>query len=81
MGGGWSALRWRAENARPTELAGTKEDQAMSDEKNKQAHENWIKGIDPLLEVMSAVPLMLSTPVHLLAENRITDKKYLFVRN
>jgi len=53
----------------------------MSDEKNKQAHENWIKGIDPRLEVMSAVPLVLSTPVQLLAENRITDKKYLFVRN
>jgi len=30
---------------------------------------------------MSAAPLVLSTPVHLLAENRITDKKYLFVRN
>jgi sulfite oxidase len=53
----------------------------MSDEKTKQAHENWIEGIDPRLEVMSAVPLVLSTPVHLLAENRITDKKYLFVRN
>jgi sulfite oxidase len=53
----------------------------MSDEKTKQARENWIKGIDPRLEVMSAVPLVLSTPVQLLAENRITDKKYLFVRN
>jgi sulfite oxidase len=53
----------------------------MNDEKTKQAHENWIKGIDSRLEVMSAVPLVLSTPVHLLAENRITDKKYLFVRN
>ena len=30
---------------------------------------------------MSAVPLVLSTPVNLLAEHRITDKKYLFVRN
>jgi sulfite oxidase len=53
----------------------------MNDEKTKQAHENWIEGIDPRLEVMSAVPLVLSTPVHLLADNRITDKKYLFVRN
>ena len=41
----------------------------------------WIEGIDPRLEVMSAVPLVLSTPVPLLAENRITDTKYLFVRN
>jgi sulfite oxidase len=41
----------------------------------------WIEGKDTRLEVMSAVPLVLSTPVGLLAENRITDKKYLFVRN
>src|SRR5580692_943568 len=40
-----------------------------------------IKGKDKRLEVMSAVPLVLSTPVGLLAEQRITDKKYLFVRN
>lgn len=42
---------------------------------------NWIDGIDPRLEVMSAKPLVLSTPVSLLAEDRITDKRYLFVRN
>ncbi|HYX37759.1 MAG TPA: molybdopterin-dependent oxidoreductase [Oligoflexus sp.] len=53
----------------------------VSDEKTKKAHENWIEGIDPSLEVMSAIPLVLSTPVKLLAENRITDKKHLFVRN
>lgn len=53
----------------------------MSDEKTQKAHEKWIEGIDPRLEVMSAEPLVLSTPVKLLAENRITDKKYLFVRN
>src|ERR1700693_1762819 len=41
----------------------------------------WIEGIDRRLEVMSAVPLVLSTPVPLLAENRITDKSVLFVRN
>jgi sulfite oxidase len=41
----------------------------------------WIEGKDRRLEVMSAVPLVLSTPVGLLAEHRITDKKYLFVRN
>jgi sulfite oxidase len=40
-----------------------------------------LKGKDRRLEVMSAVPLVLSTPVGLLAEQTITDKKYLFVRN
>jgi DMSO/TMAO reductase YedYZ molybdopterin-dependent catalytic subunit len=30
---------------------------------------------------MNAVPLVLSTPVELLAENRITDKSVLFIRN
>jgi DMSO/TMAO reductase YedYZ molybdopterin-dependent catalytic subunit len=53
----------------------------MSDEKTQKAHEDWIEGIDKRMEVMSAVPLVLSTPVSLLAESRITDKKYLFVRN
>jgi sulfite oxidase len=53
----------------------------MIDEKTKKAQENWIKGVDPRLEVMSAQPLVLSTPVPLLAESRITDKKYLFIRN
>jgi sulfite oxidase len=47
----------------------------------KQERSDWIEGIDPRLEVMSTRPLVLSTPVSLLAENRITDKKYLFVRN
>jgi sulfite oxidase len=42
---------------------------------------DWIEGIDRRLEVMSPVPLVLSTPGSLLAEQRITDKKYLFVRN
>ena len=41
----------------------------------------WIEGIDPRLEVMSAAPLVLSTPMPLLAESRITATKYLFVRN
>ena len=60
----------------------------MSDEKvqkaleeTKKAQENWIEGVDPRLEVMNAVPLVLSTPVELLAENRITPKEYLFIRN
>ncbi|HTE24464.1 molybdopterin-dependent oxidoreductase [Flavitalea sp.] len=53
----------------------------MSDDKNKIDASDWIKGIDTRLEVMNAVPLVLSTPVSLLAENRITDKSILFVRN
>jgi sulfite oxidase len=40
-----------------------------------------VEGKDRRLEVLSAVPLVLSTPVGLLAEQIITDKKYLFVRN
>jgi DMSO/TMAO reductase YedYZ molybdopterin-dependent catalytic subunit len=53
----------------------------MSDEMIQKAKENWIDGVDPRLEVMNAVPLVLSTPVPLLAENRITDKSVLFIRN
>jgi sulfite oxidase len=53
----------------------------MSDAKNAIQDSDWIEGIDRRLEVMSPRPLVLSTPVSLLAENRITDKKYLFVRN
>lgn len=41
----------------------------------------WIEGKDRRLEVMSRTPHVLSTPVGLLAEQRITDKRYLFVRN
>jgi DMSO/TMAO reductase YedYZ molybdopterin-dependent catalytic subunit len=55
--------------------------QQVLDEQTKKAHENWIPGVDPRLEVMNAVPLVLSTPVDLLAENRITDKSVLFIRN
>jgi sulfite oxidase len=53
----------------------------MSSTKNQIAASDWIKGKDTRMEVMSAVPLVLSTPVGLLGENRITDKKILFVRN
>jgi sulfite oxidase len=42
---------------------------------------DWIEGIDPRLEVLSAAPLVLQTPVELLAGQRITDKRFLFVRN
>lgn len=41
----------------------------------------WIEGKDRRLEVLSAVPHVVSTPVSLLAEHRITDKKYLYIRN
>jgi sulfite oxidase len=41
----------------------------------------WIEGIDERMEVMSSAPLVLSTPISLLAKNRITDKSVLFVRN
>jgi hypothetical protein len=53
----------------------------MSDAEKAREGSGWIEGIDRRLEVMSTAPLVLSTPVGLLAENRITDKKVLFVRN
>jgi sulfite oxidase len=78
-------------------VTGTKNDSSPDDKENEMSNaikENdtgqatleqkglgWVAGIDTRLEVMSAVPMVLSTPVRLLAENRITDKKYLFVRN
>src|SRR6266403_533579 len=40
-----------------------------------------LEGKDERLKILSETPLVLSTPVSLLAEQRITDKKYLFVRN
>ena len=52
----------------------------MSDAKNDR-ESGWIEGIDPRLEVLSAAPLVLQTPVELLAGHRITDKSALFVRN
>jgi DMSO/TMAO reductase YedYZ molybdopterin-dependent catalytic subunit len=41
----------------------------------------WIEGKDSRLEVLSPSPLVLSTPVALLAGSRITDKESMFVRN
>jgi sulfite oxidase len=41
----------------------------------------WVEGKDTRLEVLSARPLVLQTPVSLLAGQRITDKQYLYVRN
>jgi DMSO/TMAO reductase YedYZ molybdopterin-dependent catalytic subunit len=52
----------------------------MSDAKKIETAD-WIDGVDPRLDVMSPAPLVLSTPVGLLGEHRITPKEYLFVRN
>jgi DMSO/TMAO reductase YedYZ molybdopterin-dependent catalytic subunit len=41
----------------------------------------WIDGKDPRLEVLSEAPLVLATPIALLAHQRIIDKRHLFVRN
>ena len=41
----------------------------------------WPAGKDRRLEALSAAPLVLQTPLSLLAGNRITDKQILFVRN
>lgn len=54
--------------------------------KNERSEENtrrlrMDRGHRQTAGVMSAAPLVLSTPAGLLAENRITDKRYLFVRN
>jgi sulfite oxidase len=68
----------------PKGMIGTHFDEGTMSEALKEKETEspaWIEGIDPRLEVMSAVPLVLSTPVHLLAENRITPKEYVFVRN
>jgi sulfite oxidase len=54
---------------------------AMSAQTQGPTVASLLMGKDRRLEVMSAVPLVLSTPVGLLAEQIITDKKYLFVRN
>ena len=45
------------------------------------AKSRWIDGKDPRLEVLSAEPLVLGTPIGLLKGQRIIDKDRLFVRN
>lgn len=40
-----------------------------------------VEGKDPRLKVVEAEPLSLETPIPILAENRVTPSKYLFVRN
>ncbi len=51
------------------------------EEQEKIARQNWMEGKDPSMEVMNAVPLVLSTPVQLLNKSRITEKSVVFVRN
>jgi DMSO/TMAO reductase YedYZ molybdopterin-dependent catalytic subunit len=41
----------------------------------------WVEGKDRRLEILSEAPLVLQTPISLLAGQRITDKRVLFVRN
>ena len=53
----------------------------MSNDKTEQAHASWIEGKDRRLDVMSARPLVLSTPVALMAESRITSIANLYIRN
>ena len=53
----------------------------MTDAPKVQPNPKWIAGIDKRLEVLSQAPLVLQTPVDLLAGQRITDKNVLFVRN
>src|SRR3546814_15996039 len=43
--------------------------------------ETILEGKDPRMTVISESPLVLETPVRLLAGERITDKQHLFVRN
>lgn len=49
----------------------------------QKAHEGpaWLEGKDTRMTVLSKEPLVLETPVSLLAGQRITDKQFLFVRN
>ena len=48
-----------------------------------KAHEGpaWLEGKDTRITVLSKEPLVLETPVSLLAGQRITGKQFLFVRN
>jgi sulfite oxidase len=61
-------------------IAGTKEHEMSQASKEPQGAA-WIEGKDPRLEVLSPAPLVLSTPISLLAGQRIVDKHRLFVRN
>jgi DMSO/TMAO reductase YedYZ molybdopterin-dependent catalytic subunit len=51
----------------------------VSDAKTEYERQDWIEGKERRLEVLNEAPLVLATPVHLLAGQRITDKQVLFV--
>jgi sulfite oxidase len=51
------------------------------DVKKEHKAVTWIEGKDTRMTVLSEAPLVLETPVRLLAGQRITDKQVLFVRN
>lgn len=51
------------------------------DEKLETADPFCIDGIDPRLEVLSASPLVLSTPLEVLAAEQVTETSAVFVRN
>lgn len=53
----------------------------MSEASKEHQGSGWIEGKDRRLEVLSEAPLVLATPISLLAGQRITDKHSLFVRN
>lgn len=53
----------------------------MTDAKLEQHDPARIEGKDPRLEVLSAAPLVLATPISLMAGQRIIDKHRLFIRN
>lgn len=53
----------------------------MSDVKTGNESADWIEGKDRRLEVMSAEPLVLATPLSLLAQQHVTDTGVMYVRN
>jgi sulfite oxidase len=53
----------------------------MSEAKTEHEVPVWIEGKDPRMELLSEEPLVMATPVGLLAGHRITPKESLFVRN
>lgn len=54
---------------------------AVGDEPNGPRAEDLVAGKDPRLKVLLADPTVLSTPLSLLAEQRLTPATQLFVRN
>ena len=53
----------------------------MTDTRVGHKDSTWIEGKDSRLEVLSEAPLVIATPISLMAGQRIIDKDRLFVRN